>query len=35
VFETKEHLAIALNLEKLLQDDEISMLAPQLTEQVA
>jgi len=35
VFETKDHLAIALNLEKLLQEDAVSALAPQLTEQVA
>jgi purine-binding chemotaxis protein CheW len=33
VFETKEHLAIALNLEKLLQENELSAaLVPQLTE---
>jgi len=33
VFETKDHLAIALNLEKLLQESELSAaLVPQLTE---
>jgi len=31
VFETKEHLAIVLDLERLLQRDEISILEPQLS----
>jgi len=31
VFETKDHLAIALNLEKLLQDDQLAVLETQLS----
>ncbi len=31
VFEAKDHLAIVLNLERLLQEDEIPVLEPQLT----